>query len=150
MKKKIVMFCLFVIMMLMMIPSISALPIPKEQSTVRHTKDSEKQDSFIQENPEQPLGTGYLLIHVFAFTPGMGIYSYKGAVVNVRGFLYSYNGTTDNNGDILFTVHTRLFRPKMYLVKVSVISNDRLVSKINSIFIERQQIAYKEFLFVVL
>ena len=150
MKKKIVVLCLFVALMVIMIPSISALNMPKEQSTIRHTEVSEKQESNIQKNPEQTLSTGYLFIHVFAFTPGIGIYSYKGAVVKVISFLYSYNGTTDDNGDIVFTVHTKLFRPKIYLVKVSVISNDRLVSKINSIFIERKQIVYKEFLFVVL
>lgn len=150
MKKKIGMFCLFVTTMLLIIPVISALDLPKERLMFTGAVDNEKQDLVLRANPKPEIVIGYLLIHVFAFTPGMGVYSYKGAVVNVKGFLYSYNGTTDDNGEILFSVHSNLFRPKIYFVKISIFSNDRLVSKINSVLIHWQQVVYKDFLFVIL
>ncbi len=139
MKKKMGMICFVVILMLLMVPAISALDMQK---------DSKKHNSTTQ-NSQTKVGIGYLLVHVLAFTPGTGFHPYKGAVVTVKGFLYSYNGTTDENGDILFSVQTKLFRPKVYFVKASVMSNNRTVSRINTVMIHWQQIVYKDFLFLV-
>jgi len=149
MKKKIGVFCLFVVMMLLVLPIISANSTFKQQPTVQNI-GAKKQGCMVQEKPEAIVGMGYLLIHVFTYTPGIGIKPYRGATVNVRGFLFSYNGTTDEGGDSLFIVHTKLFRAKLYFIKVSIFSQDRLVTKRTSIFIQSRQILYKEFLFVVL
>ncbi|MBE3094406.1 MAG: hypothetical protein IMZ52_05195 [Actinobacteria bacterium] len=149
MKKKIVLCCLFVVMTLLVLPIMSANSTFKEQPTVQNI-GAEKQGCMVQEKPDAMVGMGYLLIHVFTYTPGIGIQPYQGATVNVRGFLYSYNGTTDEGGDCLFNVHTKLFRAKLYFVKVSIFSQDRLVTKRDSIYIQPRQILYKEFLFVVL
>lgn len=136
-------------MTLLATPSSSAYNTFKEQPILGNI-DAEKQGCMEQEKPEAMLGKGYLLMHVFTYTPGTGFHAYAGATVNVRGFLYSYNGTTDEDGDCLFNVHTDLLRAKLYFVKVSIFSQDRLVTKRTSIFIQPRQILYKEFLFVVL
>lgn len=149
MKKKIGVFCLFVVMMLLVLPIISANSTFKQQPTVQNI-GAKKQGCMVQEKPEAIVGKGYLLIHVFTYTPGIGIKPYQGATVNVRGFLYSYNGTTDEWGDCLFNVHTKLFRAKLYFIKVSILSHDREVTRRNSIYIQTRQLLYKEFLFVVL
>ena len=149
MKKKLVFFCFFVVMMLMVIPVVSSNSNVKEQQSV-HDKEIELQDCLVQEKPAAMLVTGYLLIHVYTYTPGAGFHPYPGANISVRGFLYSYNGSTDEMGDCLLKVHTNLFRAKTYFVKVSILSHDRLVTKRYSIFIEPRQIIYKEFLFIVL
>ena len=148
MNKKLVILCLFVIGMLSLTPAISASVVLKEQSVV-HKVAIEKQGRLPSEKPEAMLGVGYLLVHVFAFTRGMGFYSYQGAFVTVKGFLYSYNGTTDENGDIVFTVQTKLFRPKLYFITVIAQANNRTMTRMSSIFIERKQIVYKEFLFLI-
>ena len=131
MKKKIVMFCFFVVMILWVIPVVTS-------------------NSNITEQPESIAGMGYLLIHVFTYTPGSGFHPYQGANISIRGFLYSYNGTTDEDGDCFFTVHTKLFKAKIYFVKVSIDSQDRLVTKRDFIYMLPRQIEYKEFLFLVL
>ena len=131
MKKKIVMFCFFVVMILWVLPVVVS-------------------NSNITKQPERVAGMGYLVIHVYTYTPGSGFHPYQGANISIRGFLYSYNGTTDADGDCFFTVHTRLFKAKIYFVKVSIDSQDRLVTKRDFIYILPRQIEEKEFLFLVL
>lgn len=102
------------------------------------------------EQPEPSLGTGYLIIHVFTFTPGSGFHPYQGANISLQGFFFSYNGSTDENGDCFLTVHTNLFRPKVYFAKISIDTQDRVMMKRDFITMFPRQIEYKDYLFVVL
>jgi hypothetical protein len=146
MMKKQVYFCIFAVFVLLILPVGSALNTSlEEQSITGHVDTSEVNGSF-----DPPLFTGYLLIHVYTYTAGVGFEPYEGANVTVKGFLYSYTGQTDENGDYLFNVHTNLFRPKKYFVKVSISPDDWLHTKRISFFIQPRQILYKEFLFIVL
>lgn len=131
MKKKIVMFCFFVVTILWVLPVVASI-------------------NTVTEQPENIAGMGYLIIHVFTYTPGSGFHPYQGANISIRGLLYSYNGTTDTNGDCFFNVHTKLFRAKIYFVKVSIDVQDRLVTRRDFISVLPREIEYKEFLFVVL
>jgi hypothetical protein len=97
---------------------------------------------------ESILGKGYLLIHVFSFTPGSGFHPYQGANISVRGFLYSYNGTTDEYGDCLFTVFTKLFRAKIYFIKITIDLLDRVVTRRDIVYMSLREIEYKEYLFI--
>ena len=149
MKKKIVVFCFFVLMVLMVLPVVSSGNVISERQPFM-VSAVEKQDSNIQEKP-MPLGLiGYLLIHVSVYTPGEGLHPYEGANISVKGLFFSYTGQTDERGDCLFQVHTKLFRAKLYFIKVSIPPGDWLHKKINSIYIQPQQIVYKDFLFVKL
>jgi hypothetical protein len=149
MNKKFVFFCFFVVMTLVVFPVVSSYTTIKELSSVQDTAD-EKQGSTVQEKPETTVITGYLLIHTSTYSPNIGFHPYPGANVSVRGFLYSYTGSTDDQGDCLLKVHTNLLRAKMYFVKISIVSQDRLVTKRDSVFIEPRQIIYEEYLFIVL
>ena len=126
--------------MLSLTPAMSASTFVKEQSA---------NHKIAVEKPETTLGFGYLLVHVFAFTRGMGFYPYQGAFVTVKGFLNSYNGTTDENGDIVFMVQTKLFRPKLYFITVIVNASNRQMTRMSSVFVEWKQIVYKDFLFLI-
>jgi hypothetical protein len=129
MKKKIGIFCFFVIMALLMLPVVASYDTNKEY-------------------PECPLNSGYLVIHVSTYTPGEGFHPYQGANISIRGLFYSYNGTTDKDGDCFFTVHTKLFRVKIYFAKVSIISHENVVTKRDFIYMLPREIEYKEYLFI--
>jgi len=149
MKKKIELFCFFVITVLMILPVVSSYSLVSEKQSFV-ISGIEKQNSNVQEKPASAEITGYLLIHVSAYTPGEGLHPFMGANISVRGFLFRYSGITDERGDCLFQVHTKLFRAKRYFIKVSIPPEDWLHTKINSIYIQPRQIVYKDFLFVVL
>jgi hypothetical protein len=149
MKKKMIFFCFFAVAMLMALPIVSSNSVFTEKHTIQNI-DVEKQGSITDEKPVILLLTGYLLIHVDTWSPGVGIHSYPGANITVKGFLYSYNGTTDETGDCLFKIHTNLFRTKVYFIKVSIYPQDRVLTKRESILIGPRQIVYKQFLFIVL
>jgi hypothetical protein len=149
MKKKIAVFCFFVLMVLMVLPMVSSYSVVSDQQPFM-VSSVQNQNSDVQEKPV-PLGLiGYLLIHVSVFTPGEGLHPYEGANISVKGFFFSYAGQTDERGDCLFQVHTKLFRAKLYFIKVSIPPGDWLHKKINSIYIQPQQIVYKDFLFIKL
>jgi hypothetical protein len=149
MKKKIEFLCFFVITMLMVLPVASAYSLVAEQQPLM-SSGVETQDSNVQEEPVPAEITGYLLIHVSVYTPGEGLHPYMGANISVKGFFFSYSGKTDEQGDCLFQVHTHLLRVKRYFIKVSIPPEDWLHTKINSLFIQRGQIVYRDFLFIVL
>lgn len=149
MKKKIMVFCFFVITVLMVLPVVSSYSVESEQQAFMASA-VEKQNSAAKEKPVPAELTGYLLIHVSVYTPGEGLHPYMGANISVRGFLFRYSGVTDERGDCLFQVHAKLFRAKRYFIKVSIPPEDWLHTKINSIYIQPRQIVYKDFLFVVL
>jgi hypothetical protein len=86
---------------------------------------------------------------VFAFTPGQGIHPYKGANITARGLFHSYNGTTDEKGVCVLKVHAPFFRTKLYFVKVSIISHNRVVTKIAFLHTRALRLAYEGFLFFV-
>lgn len=146
MKKKQVYFCIFAVLVLSVLPVGSAINTHTEDQILTNRVDTEE----VKDSLDPPLFTGYLLIHVYTYTPGVGFEPYEGANITVKGFLYSYNGQTDEAGDCLFKVHTNLFRPKKYHVKVSIAPDDWLHTKRISFFIQPRQILYKEFLFIVL
>jgi hypothetical protein len=147
-EKNIVVFCFFVVVMLLVPPVVVSSSFSKDQSVVQNI-DTKKQGCEAERPSERTLGKGYLLIHVFTYTPGSGFHPYHGANISIRGILYSYNGTTDEDGDCFFTVHTKLFRAKIYFVKVSIVSQERVTTKRDFIYMLPRQIEYKEFLFVV-
>jgi hypothetical protein len=131
MKRKIGLLCLFVVMILLVVPNIVS-------------------SDAISAQPEPTLGIGYLIIHVFTFTPGSGFHPYQGANISLRGFFFSYNGSTDENGDCFFTVHTNLLRPKVYFAKISIETQNRVMMKRDLITMFPRQIEYKNYLFIVL
>lgn len=147
MKKKQLYFCIFALFVLMVLPVGSALNAQIEEHSLTSRVDTQEDKGGALDSP---LLTGYLLIHVYTYTAGAGFEPYEGANITVKGFLYSYTGQTDENGDCLFKVHTNLFRPKKYFVKVSIAPDDWLHTKRISFFIQPRQILYKEFLFIVL
>jgi len=149
MKKKIVVCCLLVSLALVATPLVSAFRTFEGQSTVWNT-DFERKSSAIDENQVSSLGSGYLLFLVLTFTPGQGIHPYQGANVTAGNLFRSYNGTTNEKGVCVITVKAPLFREKLFFVKVSIISHDRVVSKIAFIYMKAFQIASKVFLFLVL
>ncbi len=148
MKKKNVIFCLFAVLVLTALPVVSSSSTIAEVQTVQKT-EAEKNICEVQETPESAEMTGYLLIHVYTWFPLKGFHPYPAANISVKGFFYSYNGTTDENGDCLLRLHTNLLRAKMYFIKVSIIKNDRVVTRRTSIFIEPRDIIYKEFMFIM-
>lgn len=134
-KNKVVFGVLF--LLLLVLPLVSASGIPPEEKS--------------NEDPVAPLElTGYLLIHVSVYTPGEGLHPYMGANISVKGLFHKYNGQTDERGDCLFQLHSRLFRPKLYFIKVSIPPADLLHTKINSMYMQTGQIVYRDYLFVVL
>lgn len=139
-------FCLFAVLVLLVLPIGSAIQTDAEEHLLTGNAvlpDGDGKNSF-----DSPLFTGYLLIHVYTYTTGAGFEPYEGANITVKGFLNSYTGQTDENGDCLFQVHTNLFRSKKYFVKVSISPDDWLHTKRISFFIQPRQILYKEFLFI--
>jgi hypothetical protein len=149
MKKKIVVFCLFAVIILMVLPAAPTLAIPTKQQLSQDCEVAPAIDSK-QATLDSPLFTGYILISVYTYTPGLGIRPYQGANITIRGLFYRYSGETDETGDCLFKVHTNLFRTKKYFVRVSIPPGDWLHTKRISFYLEPRQIVYKEFLFVVL
>jgi len=149
MKKKIVVFCFFIVAVLLVLPVVSSLSVVSEQQPLT-TSAVEKQNCDVQEKSVPVVLTGYLLIHVSVYTPGQGLHPYAGANISVKGLFFSYNGQTDEQGDCLFQVHTKLLRAKLYFIKVSIPPGDLLHTKINSIYVQSRQIMYKDFLFIAL
>jgi len=147
MKKKIELFCLFLITIVMIPPAVSSSSLVSEQQGVMTSTD----EYFVyQEKPISSVLTGYLLIHVSVYAPGEGLHPYVGANISVKGLFYKYTGQTDERGDCLFQLHTKLFRPKLYFIKVSIPPENWLHTKINSVYLQSGQVVYKDFLFVVL
>lgn len=149
MKKKIVVFCIFAVMLLVTLPVLSSAAAEKEQQLVRFA-NSELHNDEATGTFDSPLLTGYILINVMTWTPGVGIHPYEGANISVKGLFYSYSGETDESGDCLFKVRTNLFRPKNYHMKVSIPPGNWFHTRRTSFFIMPRQIAFKEFLFIVL
>jgi hypothetical protein len=149
MKKKIMVFCFFVVAVLLALPVVSSLRVVSEQQPLT-TSAVETQNCDVQEKPVPVVLTGYLLIHVSVYTPGQGLHPYAGANISVKGLFFSYNGQTDAQGDCLFQVHTKLLRAKLYFIKVSIPPGDLLHTKINSLYVQSRQIVYKDFLFIAL
>ncbi len=135
--KKIGVVCSVLFLMLMVLPVVSVYGMVPEQKT---TEDS-----------SAPLElTGYLLIHVSAYTPGQGLHPYMGANISVKGLFHQYSGQTDDRGDCLFQLHSRLFRPKLYFIKVTIPPADLLHTKFNTMYMQTGQIVYRDYLFVAL
>ena len=149
MKKKIIFFCYFAVIMLLVFPSISVISISTGEEMVQDAITS-VDNKGEQESLESPLFTGYLLFQVLTYSPGVGIRPYAGANITVRGLFYSYSGQTDESGDCLFKVHTNLIRMKKYFIKVSIPPGDWLHTKRISLLLEPREIYYKDFLFIVL
>lgn len=149
MKKKLLFFCFLAVMTLLALPVTSiAAPYHELQPLFQSTTQPPNDDG--QGTLDSPWFTGYLLIRVLTYSPGEGIHPYERANITVRGLFYSYNGQTDETGDCLFKLHTNLFRPKKYFVRVSIPPDDWFHTKRVTFFIEPRQIIYREFLFVVL
>ncbi len=149
MKKKILGFCFFIMIVFMVLPVASSYPMG---SSLQSAPSSlvQTQSSNEQETPMPLELTGYLLIHVSVYTPGVGLHPYDGANITIKGLFYQYSGRTDDKGDCLFQLHSRLFRPKLYLIKVTIPPEDWMHTKINSLYIQTGQIVYRDYLFVVL
>ena len=148
MKKHHMLLCLAVVVLLVSPPIGGATSAVQNQSMLQMSSQT-------GEEPEQgffdsPLFTGYLLIHAYTYSPGVGIEPCIGANVTARGFLYSYQGQTDDSGDCLLQVHTNLFRTKRYMVKVSIEPGDWLHTRRITVLLQPRQIMYKEFLFITL
>lgn len=148
MKKKIVACCLLISLLLVVTPLVSAIETFEGQPTILQ-KDIKEQRIALNEKQPSSLGNGYLLFLVFAFTPRQGISPYKGANVTAKSLFHSYNGTTDANGVCIFKVQAPLLREKLFFLKVSIISNNRVISRIAFIHMKALQISYKTFLFLV-
>jgi hypothetical protein len=146
MKKKELYFCMFTVLVLLVLPVGSALNASLEDQNVTSCNDTPE----IKVSLDPFLFTGYILIHVYTYSPGVGIAPCVGANVTARGFLYSYQGQTDDSGDCLLQVHTNLFRAKRYVVKVSVEPGDWLHTRRITVLLQPRQILYKEFLFIAL
>jgi hypothetical protein len=136
-------------MVLMVLPVTASYSVISDRQVLT-APTMQMQNSDTQEFPEHIGLTGYLLIHVSVYTPGEGLHPYNGANISVKGLFYKYNGQTDELGDCLFQLHAKLFRPKLYFIKVSIPPEDWLHTKINSIYIQAGQIVYKDFLFIAL
>lgn len=149
MKKKIEVSCFFVLSMLMVLPVTSANLLVVDQQPLMRS-GGEHQQCVVHEQSAPEMITGYLLVHVSVYILGKGLRPYAGANITMKGFFFSYSGTTDEQGDCLFQVHTHLFRGKRYVIKVSIAPEDWLHTKINSLIIEPREIVYKDFLFIVL
>lgn len=149
MKKKIVACCLLLNLLLVLTPLVSALGMSEEQPTILQ-KDIKEQSIALKGKQASSVGNGYLLFLVFSFIPGEGISPYKGANVTARGLFHSYNGTTDDKGVCIFKVQAPLLREKLFFVKVSILSHNRVISRIAFIHLKALQISYKGFLFLVL
>jgi hypothetical protein len=133
----------------MILPAVSSSSLVSEQQGVM-TSTTVNENFVEQEKPMPSMLTGYLLIHVSVYTPGEGLHPYVGANISVNGLFYKYTGQTDERGDCLFQLHTKLFRPKLYFIKVSIPPENWLHTKINSVYLQSGQVVYKDFLFVVL
>lgn len=129
MKRRVGMLCFFIVITLVVVPVVTSR-------------------SITTENQEAVLGSGYLLIHVFSFTLGSGFQPQVGANISLRSFRYSYNGTTDEYGDCLFTVHTNLLRAKIYFVKITLDLEDRVVTKRDFVYMHSRDIEYREYLII--
>jgi len=149
MKKKILVFCFFIMSVMMMLPMATSYPVVSpQQSTLISATDTQ---SFNEHETPMPLElTGYLLIHVSVYTPGEGLHPYTGANITIKGLFYQYTGQTDDKGDCLFQLHSKLFRPKLYFIKVTIPPGNWMHTKINSLYIQTGQIVYRDYLFVVL
>ncbi len=135
--KKIGVVCSVLFLMLMVLPVASAYGVVPEQKT--------------PEDSPVPLElTGYLLIHVSVYTPGEGLHPFTGANISVKGLFHQYSGQTDERGDCLFQLHSRLFRPKLYFIKVTIPPADFLHTKFNTMYMQTGQIVYRDYLFVSL
>jgi hypothetical protein len=149
MRKKIGLFCFFVVLLFVGLPLVSSEHlVTNQQVLVSSLDDSASYDVAELSNPVEIIG--YLLIHVSVYTPGEGLQPYTGANISVKGLFYKYNGQTDEQGDCLFQLHTRIFRSKLYFIKVSIPPDDLLHTKLNTLYIQSRQIVYRDYLFVVL
>lgn|GEM_PF-1405928 len=149
MRKTIGILCLIVVLMFVCLPiAASDCFIPKPEAVLPVGTTTQHCD--IRRISKSTEITAYLLIHVSLYTLGKGIRPYEGANISVRGLFFSYLGTTNDQGDCLFQVHTHLLRGKRYVVKVSIPPADWLHTKINTLILKPRGIIYKDFLFIVL
>jgi hypothetical protein len=146
MNKKI-MICCLLLLLTILAPLSSAVPALTDQQLRQQTVLSPQR--VLQDNPIGILRKAYIVIYVVTFTPGKGIQPCQGADIHLRGFLHSYNGTTNEMGIYLFAVHTSLLREKIYLATVNIVLQNNTVTKRGFIRLHARQIIYKGFLFVV-
>jgi len=147
MRKKIVVYCVFMITTLMMVPIVSSYSLVADQHSLLDQSIDTRQVE-VQETPTPAGFSGFLLIHVMMYSVDDGLRPYEGANISVRGLFYSYKGQTDENGTCLFQVHTHLFRSKRYFVKVTIEPKDWKHTRFASIYMEPWEILYREFLFL--
>jgi hypothetical protein len=148
MKKQHMVLCLAAVVLLVLLPIGGAASSLQDQSMLQMS--SEKSEEPDQVFFDSPLFSGYLLIHVYTYSPGASIEPCVGANVTARGFLQSYQGETDDSGDCLLQMQTYLFRAKRYVVKVSIEPGDWLHSRRITVLLQPRQILFKEFLFITL
>ncbi len=147
--KKIGVCCVISVLLIVCLPMASSDNVMMKQ-TSRTLPGDEVPYNENQMTSSAALLTGYLLIHVSVYTPGQGMRPFVGANISVKGLFYKYSGQTDEQGDCLFQLHTKLFRTKLYFIKVSIPPGDLLHTKINSVYIQSRQVVYKDFLFIAL
>jgi hypothetical protein len=146
MKKKIMACCLLINLFLVAIPATAQVSL--ETQPIISKRDIKDQAIAPNERQTSPIRTGYLLLLVFTYSFGKGISPYQGANVTVKSLFHSYNGTTDENGVCAVKVQAPLLREKTFFVKVSIVRNDRVVSKRAVISMQALEIAYRSFLFL--
>jgi hypothetical protein len=149
MRKKIVVYCFFMIMVLMISPVVSSYSLVADQQPL-FDQSSDTQQLEVQETLAPAGFSGFLLIQVMMYSVDDGLHPYEGANISVRGLFYSYKGQTDENGTCLFQVHTHLFRAKRYFVKVTIEPKDWKHTRFTSINMEPWEIYYRQFLFLEL
>jgi len=148
MKKKVGLFCLFVVLTFLTTSLASGFHTVPQPLTAQDTV-FEEQASLIQEKQKAVLGTAFLLIYVLTFTQGEGLKACQGANITVKSLLHTYNATTDERGIHVFPVHTALLREKFFFIKVSIVSEDEELTKTALIRMKSRQIMSKGFLFII-
>jgi len=148
MKKKIMMFSLFALGLLVIAPLASAgTPITEQQSIGTGAAVVQQGDTGAG-TPAGVFRTAYLIVFALTFTPGAGVQPCQGAEVRVRSLFHSYNGTTDEKGLHLFAVHTSFLREKAFFVSVKMTIGDHVAKRTAFLHLRSWQIAYKTFLFL--
>ncbi|MBN2600229.1 MAG: hypothetical protein JXA75_06790 [Candidatus Thermoplasmatota archaeon] len=149
MMKKIVVYVVFMLAMLMMVPAASSYGVVTDQHAL-FDRSVDTQQVEVQETAAPAGFSGFLLIHVMMYSLDDGLHPCEGANISVRGLFHSYKGQTDENGTCLFQVHTHLFRTKRYFVQVTIEPKDWKHIRFASIYMEPWEILYREFLFLEL
>ena len=140
MNKKIITGSLFLILTFMITPIVSAYNPIAEQPIIPQTTT---------ETPEGTLGMATIVVFVLTYTPEQGLQPCQGADIHLRGFLHSYNGTTNEKGIHIFIVQSKLHRERHYIATASIQSQNQTMMRIGFISLRSRQVIYKGFLFVV-